>query len=592
MPQVPYSPVPSVAAQGTTLPQVRSSAPLEAFGSEVASAISSAGKTAAGVGDALFERALFLQKQNNDAEARNADSDYIIRSGDLHAKFNSLEGDQAIKAYPEYVKNLKALRESIKGSLSTTDSQRAFDQSSLGQMSRSMFAASSHLSAQSKQYALNSFDAHQQALREEAAANPENQSLIDRNVQRTEQSVREKGRLQGQPPEMIENNVQAAKSSIYASQIESTAKENPLQGPEMLSRMRNKLTEKDFKRVENVVNNQRDAYGSSKIASDLIAAHTDEDGNLTAPMSELQQKARGLAKAFSPDDPAFETKTVRALQTEWNQGKYARKIENFDNRQIVNDAILDGAGSMDQLLMNPKASAAYYALPKSEQLQIPARIDNYIKARDRQYNEQSFTKLMGLSNNDIESFLNTDPSDEKYKLSQSQIRQVQERQAKLKRSTAQDPRVDRAMSWMRGAFGAQMEAMGIRNRTQRNKEDYDHLTGAVQQALDIYMQDNKKPITQTEFNEKIAPQLLKVIPGQTWGDFFFGPPGIRDDTAPKSLFKHDTSSKEYQAFVDNAKKEIAARGGAEPHDEELYKAFTRMQLLKLYPPKGKGATSE
>lgn len=582
MASVPYSPIPQTTASGQGLPGVSSSAPSEAFGGEIARAISGLGKTVEGVGDQIFERALWLQDLNNKAEARQADADFIVRSGQLHTDFNSLEGDQAVKAYPKYVENLKALQSSIKGSLTTRMSQDMFDGQTRTTLARSIFSASNHAAAAQKKYVMQSMEAQRVAIREDAALTPFDDMATERAVRRTEQSISEEGQLRGLPPEAVDNAKRAATSAIYATKIESAAKENPLQAPTMLAEMREKLTLADFKRVENVVNNQRDAYGSAKISTDLIAAHTDEDGNLTLSVAELQAKARSLAAQFSPDDPAFAHKTVAQLNSQFNQHKYARKQENYDNRDVVNSAILGGANSMDMLLSDPKASAAYYALPKSEQLKIPARIDNYIKARDRQSNEQTMTTIMGLRNNDVESFLSFEPTDEKYRLSQSQIREVQTAQAKIKKQTGADPRVDRAMSWMRAGFGSQMEAMGVFKRTNANKAEYDHLTGAVQQALDIWQEDHKRPPTNKEFNDSIAPNILKTTkePGM-FGIYGFGVFG-----SDRTVFHHDTSSKEFQGFDAQVRSDLKARGASEPSDEEVYKAYTRLQLLKLYPPKG------
>ena len=70
MPQVPYSPVPQVAPTGSPLPEVRSNVTAASFGGDVAHAIQGFGREAAGAGNAIYERALWLQGLNNQAEAR------------------------------------------------------------------------------------------------------------------------------------------------------------------------------------------------------------------------------------------------------------------------------------------------------------------------------------------------------------------------------------------------------------------------------------------------------------------------------------------------------------------------------------------
>lgn len=583
MAQVPYSPVPSVAPSGAGLPAVSPNIPAAAFGGDIATAISGMGKEISGAGNEVFERAIWLQNLNNQAEAKKADADYILAAGKLHADYQTLEGKAAVDAYPDYTKNLRATRDSIKGSLSNGASQRLFDTESMGTLSRTVLNGASHLAGQQKAYVVSAADADVTARRERTAANPTDESGFNTDLAKSNDTIERIGKLRGKPPEAIDNDKLANTSAFWATKIEGVAKEAPLQAPKLLEDNRAKLTEKDFKRVENVVNNQRDAVGSANIAQDLLKAHMDDEGNLTAPMAEIQAKAKALAATFSPDDPQFITKTVRALDAEYNQRKYAMKQERFDNIQAVTDAyVTHGASNMQQLLADPKASAAYYALPPSEQAKVPAKIDNYIKSRDRQDNERNMTQLMGMKNNDVEGFLNLNPEDPQYKLSQSQVQQVMAQQQKVKAQTTQDPRVDRAMSWMRGGFGAQMEAMGVFRRTVSNKTEYDHLTGAVQQALDIWQEDHKKPPTSKEFSEQIAPQILKVQKEPGFMGIYGGPFGT-----DRTVYRHDTGSKDYQNFVTAQKADIVAKGGSEPSEEELYKSYTRLQLLKLYPAKKK-----
>lgn len=585
MATVPYSPVPQQSVSGAGLPTVQPNIPAAAFGGDIATAISGMGKEVAGAGNELYERAVWLQNLNNQADAKKADADYIVRSGDLHAKFSTLEGAEAIKAYPQYTQQLRSLRNSIKGSLDNRMSQQMFDSESLPTLSRSIFNAAGHVAGQQKKYVIDAAQANVAATRESVAANPNDEQGFNDGLRKSNDTIDRIGRLRGQPPEVIEGDKAANTSAFYATKIENVAKEAPLQAPKLLEDNRAKLTEKDFKRVENVVNNERDAVGSANIAQDLLKSHLDDEGNLIAPMAEIQAKARDLAAKFSPDDPQFITKTVRALDSEYNQRKYAMKQEKFDNIQAVTDAyVTNGVTNMQQLLVDPKASAAYYALPPSEQAKVPGKIDNYIKSRDRQANERSMTELMGMKNNDVEGFLTLNPEDPAYKLSQPQIRQVMEQQQKVKKQVGQDPRVDRAMTWMRSGFGAQMEAMGVFRRTVQNKTDYDHLTGAVQQALDIWQEDNKKPPTNKEFSEQIAPQILKVQkePG-AFGLYGYGVFGN-----DRTIYKHDTSSTDYKNFVEIQKADVVGKGGSEPSEEELYKSYTRLQLLKLYPAKKKG----
>src|SRR5581483_2698427 len=101
MPQVPYQPVPQVAPSEAATPGVRVNAPTEAFGGASAAATEGLGKGFEQAGNELFGRAVALQQLANETEAREADAQYMLQAGDLHAKFNALEGKERVNAFPK-----------------------------------------------------------------------------------------------------------------------------------------------------------------------------------------------------------------------------------------------------------------------------------------------------------------------------------------------------------------------------------------------------------------------------------------------------------------------------------------------------------
>lgn len=584
MAQVPYSPVPSVAVSGAGVSEVHTNVASEAFGGNVAQAIAGVGKAVEGAGDQVYERAVWLQNQQNQADARQASADYTIAAGKLHADYNSLEGKNAVDAYPKFAQSLKDLRGQYGSSLTAPMARQMYDNESLGTMSHAIFNGSSHAAGQQKTYIVGSMDADITSQFEQAAQNPKDDLGFNKGLTNVEATIRQKGKLQGLPPEAIENNVSTVKSKFWANKFENQAKESPFQAQTAMYENRENMTAADFKRTEALVGAQVHAVGSVNIANDYIKAHTDDEGNFTGSIDEAHKAIKDLAAKMSPDDALFPAQAVKAFDSALNQDRYAKRVQKSEAIQGVNAGIINGANSMQELLADPSSYAAYKNLPPSEQRKVPGMINNYVKARDYRENERAMTEITGLKNNDVEAFLNLNPTDEQYKLSQSQIRQVQGMQAQIKKSTGADPRVDRAMGWMRSGFGAQMEAMQVFRRTTNNKADYDHLTGAVQQALDVWQDNHGKPPTNREFNEQIAPNILKVQKQPGMFGLYGGPFGT-----DRALFQHDTSSTEYTSFSERIKADIAVKTGSEPSEEEIYKAYTRTQLLKLYPPKTKAA---
>lgn len=206
----------------------------------------------------------------------------------------------------------------------------------------------------------------------------------------------------------------------------------------------------------------------------------------------------------------------------------------------------------------------------------PGQINRYNAARDKVDNEEVFYKLKGMANNDLGGFVELDFTDPKFKLSARQIDQLDKLKQKIIQQPFNDPRVERALSQIRGSRGAELEALGIYRRTDRNKDDYDRFTGALQQALDVWQDVNKKPASYKDIVETIAPQVLRK---QTEPSFF----GLWSSEVP---MYNKTIPDEWK---DSVRKEIVSMGGQPPSEEVLRRAYMREQFQALYgKPKVKG----
>lgn len=569
--QVPYTGVPSQVQEATATPEMSPRVPQAAFGGEVAASISTLGKAVEGAGNELFARALSLQNLQNETEAKEADAKYMITAGDLHAKYSALEGNAAVQAYPKYQKDLEDARTATRNTLSNPMAQKMFDGSSLSTMGRSIFNGAGHSATQQKAYVIGTNQAQNDLDAQTIENNPKDEGLFQERLQRSKVNATNIAASHGYPADGPQEKLLAleASSKLWKGRLVGLSAEAPFEAARQLDLHRSELTEDDYNKVNNKIRADGRAVGSAGIAKDVYESDPEK------PLSQMQAEARAKAKQFDPKDPLLEQHAVAATNLLYNQNKYAQRQEMQENESTVNRAIVSGVKNEQEFRADPKNAAAADALIAygKKRLNLPAEINNYNAARDRKDNMERFNTLMGTANNDVEGFLNYNARGDE-KLSQSQINQIVAKQDQLKKQVAQDPRVDRAIGWMRGAMGSQMEAMGVYKRTESNKEDYDHLTGTVQSSLDIWQENHGKPPSYKEFNEQIAPQILqqKAEPGWLWG------------TNKKPFYNQTAPSK----FMDEVKAEVIAKGGVEPTQEQLDRAYMRTQLLKLYPS-GKSA---
>jgi hypothetical protein len=569
MPQVPYSPVPQVQQQINPVGNVSINAPVEAFGGASAQGLDKLGHAISGVGDEMFKRAIALQQLDNDTKAKQADSDYMISAGNLHAQFGALQGQDAVKAYPKYSADLKAERERIRESLPNDMAKKMYDSQSLSTMGRSIFNGAGQAATAQKQYVISTAKAQMVLDAETVSGSPGDEALFKQKLQRTEANAVQVALAEGKPPESPQGKllVATAISNQWYNRIKGLSQTSPFEAKEMMDKHQTDLLDPDRIRLEGIVTNTGRAVGAANIANEVYAAGKGTDDKPGKSFEEMEVEVRKKAKALAPKDPILEQHAVSAFKGQYNNAKYVERQQELTNMETVKGGIQSfGGTTVQQLRADPKIAAAIDNLPKSKTLDLQGTINRFNSARDQQTKESAAIRLNGLSNNDVEAFLNTDVTKEP--LSKGDMITFMNKQAKLKANPSADPRVSKAINVLKTARGAELEALGIFNRTTSNKEDYDHYTGALQSAIEVWMEDhgNKPPDAKTIADE-IGPSVIRQRTEKGW--LWNSKVPFYQQTVPN-------------AFADRLKADVKAQAGYEPTEQEVYKAYVRKQYLEFY----------
>lgn len=569
MPAVPYNPVPQEKPSGQGIPQRHLDVPVVAFGGGVAKATEGLGGQIEKSNDQLWNMAFELQKLKLDSEAKEADAQYVIAAGDMHAKFGALAGKDAVDAYPQYMADLKKARENIRDGLSSDYARKLYDGPSLSTFGRTVFNGAGHAATENKKYAVSASQARIAAAGEQAFEQPADDVAFTKATRMVEAETRDKAPLAGWGPEQTELAVKANVSTLLAKRITGLARQEPFKAAAMLEASREKMLETDFLKVDNVVRSQSRAVGSVNIANEVFAGGQETVNKPAKSLAEMEAEVKAKATAQDPKDPLLATHAVSALRGQYNQSVYAKTREQQTNEQTVAAAIQGGVRDVQQLRLDPKIAAAIDALPPKKQNDIPNQINRYNAAVNKVTNQDNYQRLYGLSNNNVEEFLNTDITAEQ--LSQQDMRKLQEMQRKMKERPNSDPRVTTAVGWMKGSFGTQLESMGIYKRGPDNKDDYDKYTGAVSQALDVWMETHGKAPSYKEFTDTIGPQIIRNVtePGRFWG------------TNQVRFFKQTVPDE----FTEDQKKIAAENSQPEPSAEQIQKEFIRAKFMGLYGKK-------
>lgn len=273
MPQVPFTGVPSVAPELNPQPRYTADVTPDAFGVNVWQATRQLGDTTAKVGDEIYARGLAMQDLYNHSEAQQAASDYMQKAGELHANFSSLQGKDAVDAYPQYIKDLQGARQDIRGGLSNEMSGKLFDGESLSTMGRTIFNGAGHAATQNKNYAISASDARVQAISDRTIGQPADEDAFQDGLQDAEDEVRAQGQLKGLAPEAIDQAVSQQTSSLWAQRIKGLVKTQPITAGKMLDKAigDGEVQGEDIAKLTNLVQSARNTVGARMVSHDVMS---------------------------------------------------------------------------------------------------------------------------------------------------------------------------------------------------------------------------------------------------------------------------------------------------------------------------------
>lgn len=230
-------------------------------------------------------------------------------------------------------------------------------------------------------------------------------------------------------------------------------------------------------------------------------------------------RAKAIAQARAPDNPAYEDTLVTRVKTEYNNVKTVKNAVDTENFMNVQQALIeqkDGkpvVTTVSQLLDNPATNAAYNALSPTKQRQVLSQVERNAKAdvplTPERWNR--FQELKGIAVNDPKKFLETEVGAEDLpRILQGQLFTQQRGMSKNLQDTS---RLTRAISTVTPMLN---DAGIVRSRTDQQKAGvYNQFVGAYQTELSSWEEQNKKFPNEKE-QMQIAAKLLREQNPDRW----------------------------------------------------------------------------
>jgi hypothetical protein len=573
--------IPTVAPTSQGLPGVNVRAVDDAFGAGVARADQQFGKQLESSADEIFKQAMNIQQTRNDAAAKEADAAYTIRSGDLYAEYQAKQGQDAVNARPKFVEDLGKLREEVRGSLTNPAAQRMFDGTTRQSFARTVFATAAHAATESRRAAVAASSARVEAAYDNSFRFPDSPDQAKSNLQIIQDEVRDQAKIKGLGRDETIKAVGDATSKYVANQAIAMSRKDPEKAWEILQQNDKILNQGDRERAERIVVDGKRNFRARDISSKVLFGVDPEN-----PEKSLQEAIdEGLTdgEKYYESDPAMKDAIKDRIETDWNKMRRVKKDGEFVNRQTLNSLVLTPGEnkqlptSLDQIFADPAGRAAWdravatkdTAVQKSIMGQLRLNANNVIK----ETNLGEENRLKGLAANDPEEFLNQDIIANK-QINDTSKRKLLDLQRSLKAKAETDPRVQKAM----GILAPDLRPAGI---TRDRPDEYNQFTGALQDAIEQFQQENKKA-PKAEDIRKIGAQLMQASGRENWwskdrlegrAKSFWG------TGAP--MYKTEVPEKEIPVIKDAWQR----RFGAEPTDAQVQRLYAAQQYQKLFGKK-------
>ena len=290
------------------------------------------------------------------------------------------------------------------------------------------------------------------------------------------------------------------------------------------------------------------------------------------PLRDKIERGKAIALETAPDNPIMADYVEQRVISQQAQDNRMRNEEQFRLKQTIETALMGGDDgklptNLDELRSKGQGvEEAWSQLDPGTQRRYLAMMAKNAKG-DTAWTPEKLRedqRLRGMAQGDPAEFLAQDVT--AMDLPISARRSLMGLQNKLREKAEGDPQVLRAKRILAPMLGP----ANLLRRTDDNKESFDQFTGALQDAITDFVQENKRQPKEDEL-QKIGSRLLQDKSSGVWQSIFGGP-------------------KMFQVTVPDADKEqikatIFNDLGIEPTDQQVQRVWTRMQYRKLYGSK-------
>jgi hypothetical protein len=404
---------------------------------------------------------------------------------------------------------------------------------------------------------------------------PDDQNYVDQQRGRIKELVQAHafgtyGTHNPNDPSVVKD-VDNALSTQRADQILSKAKTDAITAQQWFGKYASDLTNPaDMMRVQSAIEGHAATVAAEHVSNTVTNAHRQPDGSFDVSERVMADEARAAAEKALPGNELAGATAVAKLKGFLGNDSWLRTQDEREARDQLNQILQKGdLRDAHQMMLYPDMDKIMAKMPTVRTVdQLQTYMNRFYGSVDKQTNEYWATLINGMRTSDAAAFQYLDPTDPKYHLHKDDIIKIQNQQAAAASNPKNDAKVSQAMTWLLGARGTELNTLKVDRFNKDDPNDYYHFRGAMQEALQEWAEDHKRPPTYEEVVDKIGPQIIKTqAVAKGW---------IYNTNEP--AFRQDMTDQDRQRLT----KMFTDKGGAPPDDKQLIRAYAREQFQKFY----------
>ena len=551
MPQVPYKPIPEPGPSDRRVPTLGIPVTGEAFGTGIGGAIKgfgqetigygqqvrglgeaemALGRTLGQVGGDAADIALKYQQLNNETWAKNNDVKVMTQIGAEKAKFDQLEGNNAVTALPAFQARIQQIRQNALDNAPNVEARRMLDNSVARRVGFALVDAGGRAGQQAKVAANNAASARLQMTVDNFDLSDPNEAHF--NLKHIREETISLGETHGAEADTVNEGIQKNQSRAVLNGIKRMAPKNPEQARKYYDDYQEHMTAVDREQAENVVMRSEATKGARTDADILLRGGSVAGVKLDpfdpskgpGQLQRFMDAAREVADKKGKENPDYAHNLEVRVRSEVNLGLAGYRDTQLSNKFAVEQFVQgkDEGGKVVNMdaINGPNADPAVHAAFDSLNPDNKKAIERYVASQNKiaipytPERQARFQTLMGMSHEHPEEFIQLSLLNED--LPRGKIDELFKKQLSIKDKTAENTDIQRYLGMARPV----LDTIGVGpSKTDTAKADqYLNFIGALEVRTNAFKQQYGKPPNYKDI-QSITQDLIKEVvtkPGTFW----------------------------------------------------------------------------